>query len=362
MRSPRLTSWIGNLVLLAGSLAVAVAGAEILLRVALGPGHDIHPRGLYAADAAVGYAPAPGFRGEFVQPEYRKPVTIGAAGLRGGDPRPRGPSTYRIVCIGDSFTFGQGVGDDEAFPAQLEQLLDARFPAADVQVLNAGVPGYGTVDELRYLESRIERLDPDLVIVQFLSVNDFHNNGAPALGRVEVRDGWLYENEAPRPQPWRTLDWLKRKSRLASFVSERAGAVAMRLGLMDAGVGDTVDAAEAELAVTTLERIAERTARHGAVSLFVLATGQAPIVAPDEPVLAAKPVVERAAREAGAVFVDLTPDLRERARAADAAALYYPLDGHWTAAGHAVAAETLAQAIAAHFGALLDVPSQSKTN
>ena len=264
--------------------------------------------------------------------------------------------------LGDSFTFGQGVGDDEAFPAQLERLLAARFGAADVQVLNAGVPGYGTVDELRYLESRIGRLDPDLVVVQFLSVNDFHNNSAPALGRVEVRDGWLYENEAPRPQPWRTLDWLKRKSRLASFVSERAGALAMRWGFMGASGGETVDAAQADLAVATLKRIAERAEQHGAASLFVLATGQAPVVAPEAPEVAAKAVVERAAQEAGAAFVDLTPQLRAQARRASDNKLYYPLDGHWTAAGHAVAAETLAQAIAAHFGALLDVPSQSKTN
>src|SRR5690606_30202347 len=120
-----------------------------------------------------------------------------------------------------------------------------------------------------------------------------------------------------------------------------AGALAMRWGFMGAGGGETVDAAQADLAVATLKRIAERAEAHGAASLFVLATGQAPIVAPDEPVVAAKAVVERAAQVAGAVFVDLTPSLRAAARASSKP-LYYPLDGHWTAEGHAVAAEALA--------------------
>jgi lysophospholipase L1-like esterase len=359
MQSPRRAAWAGNLALLAGSLAVALVGAEVLLRVLLPSHQDVHPRGLYTADAVVGYAPTPGFRGTFLQPEYEAAITIGAAGLRGADSRPRGSATYRIVCLGDSFTFGQGVGDDEAFPAQLERLLAARFPGTDVQVLNAGVPGYGTVDELRYLESRIAVLDPDLVVVQFLSVNDFHNNSAPALGRVEVRDGWLYENEAPRAQPWRTIDWLKRQSRLAHLVSERAGAFAMRLGFLGVSGAGAIDAPQAQLAVATLRRVAEVAKARGAGSLFVLATGQAPVVAPNAPEIPAKAIVERAAREAGAAFVDLTPHLRGRAADRE---LYYPLDGHWTVAGHAVAAAALADAIAGVWGAALRRPSQSKAN
>ena len=104
----RRKPWIANLALLAGSFALALGGAELVLRALYESDYEIHPRGLYSADPAVGYVPTPGFTGTFVRDEYAHGVTIGNSGLRGADPRPRRPETYRIVCLGDSFTWGLG--------------------------------------------------------------------------------------------------------------------------------------------------------------------------------------------------------------------------------------------------------------
>lgn len=331
--------WLANFALLAGSSALALAGAELVLRSVLESSYDLHPRGLYSADAAVGYAPTPGFTGAFRREEFEHAVTIGRSGLRGEEPRPRRPETYRIVCLGDSFTFGLGVRDDETYPRLLEQRLADRFPGIDVQVLNAGVPGYGTADELRFLESRIDLLDPDLVIVQFLAENDFNDNRQPALGRVDVRDGWLHAAEPPRPQPQRTIEWVKRHSVLARTVSERAGYLAARLGLAAATDGNRFSAADAAQTIELLRQVAALAETRGADSLFVLATGQTSVVSEQSVPVRAAQVIERAAHAVGAGFLELTPALRARG---DRFELYYPLDGHWTAAGHTAAAEEIA--------------------
>lgn len=343
----RRKPWIANLALLAGSFALALGGAELVLRALYESDYEIHPRGLYSADPAVGYVPTPGFTGTFVRDEYAHGVTIGNSGLRGADPRPRRPETYRIVCLGDSFTWGLGVGDAEAYPHLLEQRLSQRFPGVDLQVLNAGVPGYGTADELRFFESRLDELDPDLVVVQFLAENDFNDNRQPALGRVELRDGWLHSAEPPRPQPQRTLEWFKRHSVLARAASERAGYLAARLGLATATDGDRFSEADAARAGHLLGRVAALAGARGADSVFVFVTSQTPVVAEEPVEVAAARVVKDAARAAGAGFLELTPALRKRE---DRYELYYALDGHWTAGGHAAAAEAIGAYIVREHG------------
>jgi lysophospholipase L1-like esterase len=339
--------WVANVTLLAISSLLSLVLAEGILRLAWPDPYDVHPRGLYSADARVGYAPTAGFEGIFERGEYRHAVSIGRSGLRGSDPRPRQPETFRIVCLGDSFTWGLGVGDDEAYPQLLERRLAERFPGVDVQVLNAGVPGYGTVDELRYFESRIALLDPDFVTVQFLAENDFNDNRQPALGRVDIRDGWLHAAEPPRRGLARLLDGVKQRSLLARLVSERGGYLAARLGLAAATQGGRFSEADAGRAAESLRRMAGLARSSGAETLFVFATSQAPVVSRQPVATAASAVVADAAAEASAGFLDLTPALRARE---DRLELYYPLDGHWTVLGHAAAAEILAEWIAAEHG------------
>jgi lysophospholipase L1-like esterase len=335
MRQPRLA----NVLLVLVATLFAVALAEVALRIALPQRYDVHPRGLYVADEAAGYALAPGFRGTFERPEFRHPVTIGPQGLRGERPLVRRPETFRIVCIGDSFTWGLGVADNEPYPQVLERQLAARFPGLDVQVVNAGVPGFGTADQLRFFESRAEWLDPDLLIVQVYTENDFLENRRPALGRVTVRDGWLRANEPPRPQPWRTLDALKRHSDLATFVSERAGYLAVRAGLLAGAVHPPLTEEDAELAHALLGGLAGIASRFDAPVTFIMATSQAAVIGEQEMDVPARAIVAHAAEAANAAFIDLTPLLRARP---DRLALYHRHDGHWAAPGHAAVAEILA--------------------
>lgn len=103
-------------------------------------------------------------------PPYR--VTIDSLGLRLTKPIPASKTEgkYRILCIGDSLTFGLFVDDEAAYPYLLQQRLDrlsGRF-----EVLNAGIGNISINDEVYYLEKVGLKLKPDLVILYF-SPNDF---------------------------------------------------------------------------------------------------------------------------------------------------------------------------------------------
>lgn len=76
---------------------------------------------------------------------------------------------HRVLILGDSFTEGVHVSDDEVFSAQLETL------ATDIEVINAGIGGYGTVQQYLYLVSEGLRFNPHLVLLMFFD-NDLSDN------------------------------------------------------------------------------------------------------------------------------------------------------------------------------------------
>lgn len=79
--------------------------------------------------------------------------------------------TIRVLALGDSCTFGFGVNDDDAWPAQLERRLNANADGRCFEVLNAGVPAYSSYQCLQYLRDEGLALKPNVVIAQFW-IND----------------------------------------------------------------------------------------------------------------------------------------------------------------------------------------------
>jgi lysophospholipase L1-like esterase len=112
-------------------------------------------------------------------------VYINALGYRGPEIRiQKKPGVARIVCIGDSLTYGQFVSEDGIFSAHLQRLfISHEIP---VEVINAGVPGTTIVDQLFYL-TRSMVLQPDLVILTF-SENDIDDMGKPPMYQMLERN------------------------------------------------------------------------------------------------------------------------------------------------------------------------------
>jgi lysophospholipase L1-like esterase len=116
-------------------------------------------------DDRVVFALRPGTRGRFVGHD----LAINSIGMRDVERSyAKPPGAFRIVALGDSHTFGWGVAREETYPAVLEQMLRERFPDGEFEVWNLGVPGYNTVQEVRALELAIDRIEPDVVIVNYV--------------------------------------------------------------------------------------------------------------------------------------------------------------------------------------------------
>jgi lysophospholipase L1-like esterase len=99
-------------------------------------------------------------------------IRINSLGYRGGEmsTAPQ-PSTVRIACIGDSWTFGMPVGQDQTYPSRLATWLHRQRPGVRYDVQNFGVLGYSSFQGLRLLETRIFDFDPDIVVIGF-GMND----------------------------------------------------------------------------------------------------------------------------------------------------------------------------------------------
>ena len=125
-------------------------------------------------DATLGWRNAPGRWRQVMSDGREIPVRIDARGFRDREASAPGPAdAFRVLALGDSFTWGWGVRAREAFPEVLETVL--REGGRSAEVLNAGTPGWGTDQELLLLRRLGGSLDPDLVVL-LLFVNDLSDN------------------------------------------------------------------------------------------------------------------------------------------------------------------------------------------
>ena len=128
---------------------------------------------LFLRDPEVGFRLKPGARIRFSTPEFDTQIAVNNVGLR--DDEDLGPKTFeerRIVILGDSLVLSVQVPQAAAFPEVLERRLNGRTPSEPYRVLNAGVQGYGPVQELLWFKRLGATLEPDLVIVTIFVGND----------------------------------------------------------------------------------------------------------------------------------------------------------------------------------------------
>lgn len=86
-------------------------------------------------------------------------------------PPAKAPGVFRIVVVGDSFTFGGKMQFDDTFPKRLERTLNLNKTQPKVEVLNWGVPGYATVHEVKLVNWAYDKFDADLVVLE-ITLND----------------------------------------------------------------------------------------------------------------------------------------------------------------------------------------------
>lgn len=155
----------------AGAVVLTCVVLELVMR-AQEPGPfslvDRYPFVESEADLHVRHKP--GFVGRWDSTWFE----IDDRGFRGKTrPLQFGPDEVRIVCLGDSCTFGKGVLEEDTWPRQLESRLRSQGLDGSV-VLNLGVNGGHTRVYAKIFEENVEELQPNLVVIGF-NINDFPN-------------------------------------------------------------------------------------------------------------------------------------------------------------------------------------------
>jgi hypothetical protein len=114
---------------------------------------------------------------------------INSVGLRNDREfaRPKPTGVFRVLCLGDSHTQGYEVRQEHTYAAVLERFLNANGLRAEV--INAGVSGFGTAEEVAYLEGEGVKWEPDAVVLGFFA-NDYEDNLKAGLFQLEA-DGSL---------------------------------------------------------------------------------------------------------------------------------------------------------------------------
>lgn len=154
----------------------------------------------YQADASRGYSLRPGVEGWY-EFEGRAYVRINSDGLRDREhSKTKPPNTFRVAILGDSYAEAFQVPLEESFWSVMQKRVGecSGVDQPQVEVINFGVAGYGTAQELITLRERVWQYSPDLVLLAFLPINDLTDNSRvlrvrsdPNVPYFEIRDGTL---------------------------------------------------------------------------------------------------------------------------------------------------------------------------
>lgn len=376
--------------LLAASVLLSLSLVEIGLRAA-----GFSRPSLYTRDPVRGGALRPGAHGWWTT-EGRDYVRINSRGLRDREHAAAKPAaTVRVAVLGDSYAEALQLPMAAAFWAVAERELAgcAALGGRPVEVINFGVSGYGTAQELLTLRHAVWEYEPDVVVLAFLSGNDVRNNardleGDPDRPYFVERDGQLVLDQrflerypSPAGMRLRTLaadalnevrllqllragvEALRSRGAAGAPGTGQAGQAGQAAGLDDAVYAPPRTAAwEAAWRVTErlLGQFADDVRAHGALPLVVGLSNPAQ-VAPDPawraafarelgvddlfypdrrlaaacaqrgiPVLLLAPLLQEHADRTG----ELLHGFRGRASA-----------GHWNARGHRLAGELIAREV-----------------
>lgn len=271
---------------------------------------------------------------------YRHRTQTNSLGLRHRELGPKAEGEWRVLLLGDSLVYGQGVADQDTLSRLVEDRLAPDFERRGLrpEVINAGLRAYDTRQELALLEELGDRLEPDLVVLGWY-LNDFQESpieqnypflrehGPVAFdtrGPMTGWDGWSWRlRQVPRASAFLMWLWEVRKAYLAEEPPP---------GYLEAGLA-RLDG--------FLERF-EQWCREREVAFAVVVLPDPGAVMGQPFALEAQEAVVRLARSRGLAAADLTPAVAAHVAAGNRLPIL-PYDGHWNPTGNRLIADALTE-------------------
>jgi lysophospholipase L1-like esterase len=354
--------WAARLILLFLSVAVVLVGFELVLR--LQDRGEAAPsfRTLFMTDERIGYRLRPGASARLATVEFETDIHINEAGVRDDEIRPKPAHERRVLVLGDSMVMAVQVPFEQTFGQLLQHRLNQVRPGPErIRVINAGVQGYGPVEQYLFFHHVAADFEPDVVLVVTFVGNDAVEAAASAT-RLDGRPSTVVEDEGRFP-PW--LRRLARRSAAVQFVRIRLFAELGRTGhapLRERPVDSYLVDPPADVmrgfdvARDAIERIVDRAAEGGARTAVILLPARFQLDPRDFADLTAevKPFGMTLVRDGATErfrsayanlpvpVLDLLPVFRGMPQADE---LFFRRNVHLTPRGHQVVAEELARFI-----------------
>lgn len=201
---------------------------------------------------------------------------------------PRRPGVKRIIVLGDSFTFGEGVHPEDMFVHRIEQML---LDAGDsVEVLNFALGGWGTVDEIAYLERCGLAFAPDLVLVAYVL------NDAQYAGKLDFWEDFRQQFES---------SWVRHSALLSHFYMRLLQGTYVRRHVRELVRDAQAEQEKWRISFAALDKGDTLCAAHGARLAVVLLPFM--YAFDDYPFLPFNRMIERHCRERSIPVRDLLP-------------------------------------------------------
>ena len=353
--------------MLAAVLAVQFGVFEIALRVWGSSEAAPAFQGLFEDDPRIGYRLKPGAHTRFATADFETDIAINNVGVRDDEALgAKAPGEKRVVVLGDSLVLSVQVPLDQTFGELLEKRLNSDANGPRYRVVNAGVQGYGPVEEALFFEQFGPILQPDLVIVMIFVGNDAEEAFRSASKFGGERPGGF---AAARESAYTTLRRLVRRSMVLQILRLRVNTALERLGFSLAPPEPPLQSYAANpaprigeglvVARDAIERIAASASRLNARTAIVLMPARFQVDDGDYGRLktsvaetggelirdAATGRFQEALEPVPLPRLDLLPELRAQLPGPD---LFFQTNVHLTPHGHRVVADALADFIRQH--------------
>jgi hypothetical protein len=152
---------------------------------------DTLPNRVLCYDPILGRSYCPNTKGYIKDNQIKMYIEVNSDGLLG---KPytitRVPGNLRIAVLGDSFTSGEAVSPDKKFTGVWEAKLSEKF-LPRVEVINFGVGGTGTWQQLQRFHTKAKKYKPDLTVLAFCWCNDIENNIDQFISKKNSRNPLL---------------------------------------------------------------------------------------------------------------------------------------------------------------------------
>lgn len=296
----------------------------------------------------LGYELIPGLSGK-KGPSWD--ISVNSQGLRDHErPLEKPPGLFRVLCLGDSFTFGMGLPLEDTYVKKLEDVF--KDESVDADVINAGVIGYNIFQCMRYFELKGKEYQPDLTIYFFFldDAEGFLDEAGARAYYEAAQAGQFKEFREPVYGPFSQVY-------LINFVNNVYTAASTKLKRISAHWVKNIerrrehfeklnkaflsDPAKAEVFEKLLLRLDSEVRAAGSLFMVVLVPDAAQVHNPA--MQNANRLLARLCMEHGIPFLDITPLFEREPSTSD---LYlFPVDAHTSALGDDIIARAVAEQV-----------------